>query len=120
MRVLVCGGREFSDAEFLFQQLDRIHALTPISVIIEGAARGADSLAREWAISREVEISEYPAKWNVHKNNAGFVRNLQMLNEGKPDVVVAFDGGKGTAHMKRIAKTSGIKVVELKRGLLDG
>jgi YspA, cpYpsA-related SLOG family len=45
MRVLVCGGRDFSDAEWLFRELDRIHALTPISCIIEGGAAGLGKIS---------------------------------------------------------------------------
>ena len=34
-----------------------------------------------------------------------------MLTEGKPDVVVAFPGGKGTINMIRQAKKKGITVI---------
>lgn len=34
-----------------------------------------------------------------------------MLQEGKPDLVVAFPGGRGTAHMTRIAQEAGVPVV---------
>jgi len=120
MRAIVCGGREFYDAEFLYQELDRIHDKTPFSVIIEGGANGADSLAREWAKSREVEFDEYPAKWKDYGHRAGPIRNRQMLNEAHPDVVIAFDGGNGTADMKKIARARGVRVLELTRGPLDG
>ena len=36
-----------------------------------------------------------------------------MLDEGKPDLVVAFPGGRGTAHMTRIARGAGIEVIEV-------
>lgn len=35
-----------------------------------------------------------------------------MLDFGMPDLVVAFAGGSGTAHMVRIAKEAGVEVVE--------
>jgi len=34
-----------------------------------------------------------------------------MLDEGKPDLVVAFDGGRGTANMVKQAKAAGIQVL---------
>jgi hypothetical protein len=36
-----------------------------------------------------------------------------MLTEGKPELVVAFPGGRGTAHMMRIAREAGVEVVEV-------
>ncbi len=36
-----------------------------------------------------------------------------MLDEGKPDIVLAFPGGKGTANMVRQAKKAEITVVEI-------
>ena len=40
----------------------------------------------------------------------------QMIDEGKPDLVVAFKGGTGTADMVRRAKKHNIKVIEVKDG----
>ena len=36
-----------------------------------------------------------------------------MLDEGKPDLVIAFPGGKGTADMARRAREAGIEVIEV-------
>lgn len=36
-----------------------------------------------------------------------------MLSEFQPDIVVAFPGGRGTAHMVRIARAAGIDVIEV-------
>jgi hypothetical protein len=36
-----------------------------------------------------------------------------MLEQGRPDLVVAFPGGNGTHHMKRIARAAGIEVLEV-------
>ena len=47
---------------------------------------------------------------------AGPKRNQQMLDEAKPDMVVAFPGGKGTAHMRQIAKAAGVPVWQPFRG----
>jgi predicted Rossmann-fold nucleotide-binding protein len=35
-----------------------------------------------------------------------------MLAEGRPDAVIAFPGGKGTADMVRKARAAGLPVVE--------
>jgi hypothetical protein len=110
MRVLVCGGRDFADREFAFAMLDRAHAKNGITCIIEGGARGADRLAKEWALSRGVGLDEFPADWTTHGNRAGPIRNKEMLDKGKPKGVIAFPGGRGTDDMVRRAQEAGVKV----------
>ncbi len=112
-RVLVCGGRDFRDWNRLLTVLDHYHAINPFSLIIHGAARGADHMAGEWAVTRFVPVEEYPANWDRDGRTAGPIRNGQMLREGKPTVVIAFPGGSGTAHMKHIAASAGIPVLEI-------
>jgi hypothetical protein len=36
-----------------------------------------------------------------------------MLEEGKPDLVVAFPGGTGTANMVKQARAAGVEVLEV-------
>ena len=47
--------------------------------------------------------------WKKYGKKAGPLRNQQMLEEGKPDLVVAFPGGNGTADMVRRAKKANIE-----------
>lgn len=96
-RVLVCGGRNYGNQSRVFEYLDAFPG--GVTLLIHGAARGADSLARDWAIARGVPQHAYPAAWNVHGKRAGPLRNQQMLDQGKPDIVVAFPGGVGTEDM---------------------
>ena len=109
MRVLVCGGRNYRDRDRVFQVLDSIEP----SVVIHGAARGADQLAGAWAKERQVSCKTYPAQWDRYGKSAGFRRNEQMLSEGNPDLIIAFPGGNGTAHMMRIARQRGYEVTEI-------
>jgi hypothetical protein len=111
MRVLVCGGRNFDDVNAVHGALDAIHAETPITFIIEGGARGADSLAQFWALSNEIPGKSYPADWETHGRAAGPIRNLEMLTDGKPDLVVAFPGGRGTQNMVTQARLAGVRVL---------
>ena len=111
MRVLVCGGRDFADQSYLNYRLKLLHKATPISVLIQGGARGADSLAKTWAIINCVKVLEFPADWETHGKSAGPIRNAQMLLEGKPDLVVAFKGGVGTRDMVRRAQYAGIRCI---------
>lgn len=89
MKILVCGGRDFNDQFRLFHFLDLLHLKKDITQIISGAARGADTLAAEWAHARGIDLKEFPADWDHHGKSAGAIRNKQMLVEGQPDGVVA-------------------------------
>jgi hypothetical protein len=110
MRLLVTGGRDFSNRELLFEALDRLHAVRGFTVLIHGDANGADRLAGEWGAARGVTVEAHPADWKKHGRAAGPIRNQKMLEE-KPDLVVAFPGGRGTADMVRKAKQAGLEVV---------
>ena len=112
MRILVCGGPDFRDRDALFAALDRLHAKTGIDAIIQGAAQGADQLAAEWGWTNGIAVCSFPADWSEHGRKAGAIRNQQMLDEGKPDGVVAFPGGKETADMIERARSVGLKVWE--------
>ena len=115
MRVLVCGGRDYDNREELYAVLDWIDCswegpgtFGPITVIISGHAKRADSLAEQWAKKREVSLEIYPAAWDVYGKSAGFMRNQQMIDEGLPDLVVAFSGGKGTMNMINLSNQANI------------
>jgi hypothetical protein len=112
MRVLVCGGRDFTDSTFVDFVLDSIHAKKPITLVIHGCAQGADTLGEKWAARQETVTSfGVPADWKKHGQRAGPVRNRLMLTLGKPDLVVAFDGGAGTRDMTTAATAAGVKVL---------
>lgn len=110
MKVIVCGGRTYSDKEHLFKVLDALHAESPITTIVTGLGRGADTLGREWASARSIAFVGYPAKCE-HGKAAGIIRNNEMLKESKPDLVVAFPGGRGTEHMKAITRKAGVRLI---------
>ena len=85
----------------------------PPCVLIHGAARGADEGAARWAKSEGIASRAYPANWRKHGKAAGPIRNQQMLDDGRPDFVVAFPGGRGTADMVRRAHAAGVPVYEV-------
>jgi hypothetical protein len=119
VNVLVCGGRDYADAKGLGTVLDAMHKVMPFSMLIHGAARGADSLAASWADSRGIPTLPFPADWQAHGKSAGPRRNERMLRMGKPDKVIAFPGGRGTAHMVRIAQEAGVQVITVTGNSLD-
>lgn len=114
MRVLVCGGRDFQDKS-LYAVLDKLHRESSIGVIIEGAARGADRMAGYWARKNKIDNLKFHADWQRLGIAAGPRRNQQMIEQGRPDLVVAFPGGVGTADMVRRARAAKIEVIEIPR-----
>lgn len=119
MRVLVTGGRNYSDAGRAFAILDHYHAQRPFTVLIEGEASGLDTIAKSWAQARGVPVEPYPADWTdldtkplvvryrrdgtPYNAAAGSIRNQRMLDEGRPNVCLVFPGGNGTEDMWRRA-----------------
>ena len=66
IRLLVCGGRDFTDATRLERVLDAVHRKHAIEVLIEGecpTAVNADKLARAWAESRGVPVDPCPVDY---------------------------------------------------------
>ena len=113
MRVLVCGGREYRDRGTVFAALDALDAKYPVTVVIHGAATGADTLAGLWAKARKKEVLDFPMdKDHGDPHYEGRRRNGRMLFEGRPDCVVAFSGGNGTAHMIGLARAQRLLVWE--------
>lgn len=124
--VLVTGGRDFDERAFVFGVLDAIHATRgPIGVVVHGGARGADSIAGEWANDRGTSTAAIPAQWEKHGRAAGPKRNQAMVDLvvswhelGDEVVVVAFPGGAGTADCVRRAREAGFDVLEASPGEL--
>jgi hypothetical protein len=110
MILLVCGGRDFTDQDAAYAALDRTHAKRPVTLLIHGDAPGADRLGRDWANSRGIPERAFPADWQKLGQIAGPVRNQRMLDEGKPDGVLALPGGRGTADMCRRAEAKNVPV----------
>src|SRR5260221_3414883 len=81
MRLLVCGGRDFDDAEFAIPRIHRLHQKNPVTALICGMAKGGDTLGYFWAKEVGVPIEEYRADWKQYGPAAGPIRNQLMLDE---------------------------------------
>lgn len=109
MKVLICGSREFDDWSYFTDQMEDLSSELdfdgnqPIR-IIEGGAIGADFCARLYAKYCGWDHVQYKADWKKHGNAAGPIRNQQMLDEEKPDIVVAFWDGKSTGTKDMISR----------------
>jgi len=167
MRVLVCGDRNWGEED---QQLDHNHPFnvqarldrdiilsmldglwTEFTVgyltvdldgftLIEGGAKGADSVAKWWAENSPMhgydkitplasdcpdglpnypdsppfEHLHFPADWGQYGKAAGVIRNIDMLKYGEPDLVLAFHHNiyesKGTKDMVTRAREADVPV----------
>lgn len=109
MKALICGGRDYGN---ILRMRREIEALKP-SAIIVGDASGADALARRIALNNKIPCTTFHADWKHEGRRAGPIRNQRMLEQGRPDIVLAFPGGKGTADMVRRARKAGVKTIEI-------
>lgn len=137
MIAIVCGDRNWSDREYLFTELNRLHRRHGIHTVIEGEADGADKMAREWAQANLVPFWGFPAHWRhspacpvpcpqVIGKPAGAIRNGTMLNAlqrlleafpAEEGMVVAFHPNiaqsRGTRNMVQRAQRARIDVAIL-------
>lgn len=127
MRVLVCGGREKTlrklglDPGAVYAKL--VKTLNVLSAcgarqltIIHGGANGVDAWAGQWAATTHTPYEVYPVSpddWKERGPVAGHERNTEMLLKGKPDAVLAFPGGTGTADMVAKVKAMNVRLVEV-------
>tara|TARA_Y100000296_G_C5133012_1_gene236612 strand:+ start:565 stop:915 length:351 start_codon:yes stop_codon:yes gene_type:complete len=115
MRILIAGGRNFTDKQFMYEYLEKY--LEDVTVVISGTAKGADRLGEKWAKDHGIAVERYPAQWSRYGRAAGPIRNQQMLDKGRPDLVIVFKGGSGSKHMATIAKKSGVKTLRPRKVL---
>lgn len=114
LRVLVCGGRDYADRDRVWNELSRLDfERGRFAVVIHGYASGVDAEADNWALACGRRVCGFRAEWHRLGRAAGPVRNQRMIDEGKPDLVIAFPGGRGTADMTRRARAAGLEVIEV-------
>ena len=106
LRVLVAGGRNYSNAA----RIDEVLSRFSISELAQGGASGADALACKWAADRLIPVRTFNADWPQYGKAAGMIRNEEMLLAFKPDLVLIFPGGNGTANMYKTALKHGYLV----------
>lgn len=122
MNILLCGSRDWNDFITIKTYLEKLNnsdnqIQKPIT-IIHGGCKGADSIAGYIAAQLGFQVRVYKADWSKYGKAAGPIRNQQMLDEGKPNLVVAFhnalEDSKGTLDMVTRAKKIGIDVIIIK------
>lgn len=124
IRLIVAGGRDFSDYTYLCKSLNfMLKNYKPSEVlIISGMTKGADSLGSRYAREQGIDVKEFPANWkdlttqpvNIRSNAygdynvlAGIVRNHEM-GRFSTHAVVYWDGvSTGSRDMIEFMKDQG-------------
>ena len=115
-RWLICGGRNFANQEMFDSAMGDLIRLKGLpEAVIQGGAKGADLMAKNWATKRfALRVVTEKADWNKHGKAAGPIRNQAMIDTYHPHLVIAFPGGRGTADMVTRARDAGVDVAEIK------
>lgn len=97
-KLIIAGGRWFRDYDQLAREARRLIDGRRVE-IVSGMAKGADSLAIQFARENNIPTHGFPADWIQHGKSAGFKRNVQMADFA--DGLLAFWDGqsRGTKHM---------------------
>jgi hypothetical protein len=116
MKVLVTGGRDFTDEAFINSVLDRLNRMWGITCLVHGKARGVDYLCGQWACLKGITVKEYGVTKQDYARfgpRAPIIRNSTMLDNECPDLVLVFPGGNGTKDMKTKAIKDNCFVLEV-------
>lgn len=114
-KILVTGDRNWTDVTLIETVLLMEKDLYKNDLqVCHGAARGADTVAGNMCKDHGIAVTAFPADWRRYGRAAGPIRNRQMLDEFKPDIVYAFhdnlEQSRGTRDMVKIARARCIKV----------
>jgi hypothetical protein len=126
VRLIVCGGRYFADWILVNRALSKFfnqwHKDFFDIVVAHGGCRGlsalhtgrgADAIAHRWCLERQVPVLTWPASWACYGQRAGPLRNSLLVERFQPTHFMAFQGGAGTADMRRKCLAAGALEVAL-------
>lgn len=107
MKVAVIGSRTFKD----YDRAKRILDLYPITVIVSGGAKGADSIGEKYADERGLKKEIYKPDWDLFGKKAGFLRNTTIIENS--DMIFAFWDGKSNGTKDSLDKAQKLKKTTL-------
>jgi len=117
MKLTIIGSRTFNDYKLLKDEVDKVLKKYNITEIVTGGARGADTLAEQYAKEKGLKLTIFPAEWNKYGKRAGFIRNDTIWQYA--DLGIAFWDGesRGTQHSFKLAEkyNKKLKIVRFKR-----
>jgi hypothetical protein len=104
MKLAIIGSRTFNDYDLLCEKLNRINSINKITLIVSGGANGADKLGEKYANENNILTKIFLPDWEKFGKKAGYLRNINIINEA--ECIIAFWDGvsKGTEHSINLAK----------------
>jgi hypothetical protein len=115
MKVIIAGGRGFSDFQLMNSKCNEVLLESGEDIeIVSGTAKGADKMGEHYASIRGFGVKQFPANWGSHGKAAGYIRNKDMADYA--DMLIAFWDGesKGTQHMINLARERNLTVHVIK------
>lgn len=109
-RLIIAGGRDFTDYEMLRSEADKIQH----DEVVSGCARGADRLGERYATERRKKLRQFPANWRRHGKAAGPIRNTEMANNAEALLAFWDERSRGTLNMINTARSKGLSVTVIK------
>lgn len=120
-RIICAGSRDYEDSEYIYKVLDYYLQNLPKhdTAILDGKARGPDSIGGLYAKEKGYRILEFPANWDEHGKAAGFIRNEEMAKNAT-HLIAFWDGvSRGTKDMIDRALKHRLRVVIVRLQRID-
>lgn len=104
MKVAIIGSRKFNDFDLLYKTVKKYCKENNISIeiIVSGGAKGADSLAEQFAKENDLQTKIFYPEWGIYGRTACSARNTQIVEFS--DIVFAFWDGKSPGTNDSIIK----------------
>lgn len=106
-KVIIAGSRTISDMSLLEEAI--AESGFNVELVINGTAKGADKLGKEYADEHDLSVASFPADWDVFKaagvmHLAGSVRNEEMAVVANKAIVLWDGESTGSKNMIDIMK----------------
>lgn len=115
--VALVGSRDFTDYELFKTKVKYYTQNLGNFSIVSGGAKGADTLAKQYAAEFGHEFIEHLADWDKHGKSAGFKRNATIVENCTHLIAFQINDSKGTQHSIDLAKSANkpVRVVKISK-----
>lgn len=115
--VALVGSRDFTDYELFKSKVKYFTQNLGKFKIVSGGAKGADTLAKQYAAEFGHEFMEYLADWDKYGKSAGFKRNVTIVETCTHLIAFQINDSKGTQHLIDLARSANkpVRVVKVSK-----
>ena len=98
MKLFICGSRTITDKDWIYSKIENCITQDYSNItILEGGAKGVDSIAKQWASEHNIPVIEYPPDYEKYHNEACHKRNEAMAADC--DFMLALWTGESTGSL---------------------